>query len=52
VFVKFGELTEVTMSKPLMPQHTESRATEGVDKEDFGERGIIVSELEEVDEGR
>jgi hypothetical protein len=52
VFVEFRELTEVKMSKSLMPQHAESRATEGMDEEDLSERGVAVVKLGEVDEGR
>ena len=51
-FVEFGELMEVRMSKSLMPQQTEGRATEGVDKEDLGERGFMVAEFREVHESR
>jgi hypothetical protein len=52
VFVEFGELTEVKVSKSLMPQHAESRTTKGVDEEDLSGRGVAVVELGEVHEGR
>lgn len=52
MFVEFGELTEVKVSKSLMPQHAESRATEGVDEEGLSERRVAVVKFGEVHECR
>ena len=52
MFVEFGELTEVKVSKSLMPQHAESRATEGIDEEDLSARKDARGGLRGDREGR